>query len=235
MHHYGGVPAALRVDRSVAKQIRENPGWITIQVQQSSDPEVAATALARAGHEIAELDGGWRSAPNLRPGDSNGPKYISRVLPATTGPFLSIDGGYTPEKVLLTIPDIVVRHLQEAGISSAVVGTPEMGSTLCALHYVPRAAVLLLYPDPSAGAGQQSTIPNEWLAAAAEWLTDRHPPGRDLWAAMAGTVEFPVPASTAVEFLEECSRSRPPTSPLVAANPPTPEPVRKADAEGWKS
>ena len=106
---------AIRVGRGVVGRIREGPGGIVLQVQGASDRDAASVALERARADIANLDGGWRSAHGLGRGDRNNPKYVSEVMPAGTGPFLLIDGGFTPGRLLRTIPRLIADRLREAG------------------------------------------------------------------------------------------------------------------------
>ncbi|HSH60172.1 MAG TPA: hypothetical protein VK988_11130, partial [Acidimicrobiales bacterium] len=143
---------AVKVARGVLSRIRSYPDNIVIQVQGASDPEAAAAALARAGKEIANLDAGWRSAPNLGPTDRNNPQYVSPVLPTGTGPFIQVDGGHVPYQTLRAIPDIVVRHLVEAGVAEATVASPKEGGPLTEMFASGRgpspAVVLRLFPPP---------------------------------------------------------------------------------------
>jgi hypothetical protein len=210
---------AITVRESVRKGIRGDPSSILIQVQKSSDPERAETALGEARLEIAELDGGWESAPNLNEGDRNGPKYLSKVAKTPTGPVLYIDGGYTPDELLATIPEIITRHLADAGVTSAVIATPSTDGPFDDLHEVPRAIIMYLYlPPPPLGAlrGSRTTIPFEWLEKASAWLTEGLPPDGQVWT--SAMVQFPVGGSDALELLE---RPREGIVRLMASDPTT--------------
>jgi hypothetical protein len=96
---------AITVSRGLRKAIDDDPGSIQIEVFGAADVDSAAAALEHAANEIMALDGGWNSAPGLRPGDTNGPTFVSAVVRTSTGVFVTIDGGYTPLQLLATIPD----------------------------------------------------------------------------------------------------------------------------------
>lgn len=186
-----------------------------IQVQEASNANAAAAALESAREEIWNLDGGWRSAHGLSPGDRNNPKYVGGVLPAGTGPFITIDGGFIPYKLLRTIPDIVARHLAEAGVEDAVIASPPLGGPLLALPRVPRAVVLRLYPEPPARRGHRSRVPVQWLEEACHWLGDG---AEDELLASVGSVEFPLRQRDARALLEQCSELEAQRSLLVAGD-----------------
>lgn len=138
----------VKVARGLLSRIRENPGDIVIQVQRPSDVEAATVALERAREDIWNLDGGWESASGLTPKDRNNPKYVSGVARAGTGPFITIDGGYAPYGVLRTIPEVVGRRLEEAGVTEAVIDSPPKGGPLDQLGQLPWAVVLRVYATP---------------------------------------------------------------------------------------
>jgi len=196
-----GVEATLR------KRIRENPGGITIQVKRARNADAAAGALRTARAEIAQLDGGWQSAPGLGPEDTNGPTYLSPVTPSPSGPVLYVDGGHTPMALLDTIPDIVVAHLLAAGVTTATVGAPAQdgpnGRWL--LDPWPSSVVLRLYPPPpplKLGPGARwAKIPEPWFAEAANWVRGGGEPA--LWG-ITGPVGFPVPPDMAERHLQSC-------------------------------
>lgn len=218
----------VRIARGVRKQIRDNPRAITLQVRGAADVDVAASALRQARAEIAELDAGWRSAPGLGPGDTNGPKSVGEVLVTSIGPFITVDGGHTPDKMLQTIPDIVVRHVVGVGITEAIVAFPD-DRPLAALGDVPRAVWLTVCPPPSERRNETGKIPPDWLHEACRWAQGELGDRDELWAAI-DSVEFPLAAGDGFAFLDECQRSRAATSFLVAAKAPAPAPKRPRGA-----
>lgn len=69
----------ILIGRGVATRIPEYPDNVLIQVQGAANEEAAFRALAVARLEIADLDGGWSSAPGLGPQDRNNPPHVSTV------------------------------------------------------------------------------------------------------------------------------------------------------------
>ncbi|MGH9223206.1 MAG: hypothetical protein ACRD2W_05355 [Acidimicrobiales bacterium] len=181
----------VTVARGVRAKIHQDPGGILIQVQGASDTDVAAAALEAARVEIAGLDGGWESAPNLEPGQSNGPKYLAPIVPLPSGPILYVDGGETPEELLATIPDIVARHLEGAGVKRARIVSPRADGPIVDMRSALKGVLLRLYtpPDHPYDPYNWPAIPPEWFDVAAEWLA-AGPHEGTVWASTV--VEFPV-------------------------------------------
>lgn len=211
---------SVRVDRKLVSAIRDDPTGIRIEVRGTRDPVLAAEALEKAAAEIASLDGGWQSAHGLRPGDTNGPTYISAVTRMPSGAYLSVDGGSTPLDLLTTIPDIVARCLTESGVKAAVVSVPisvqhplydEIGRDLR------RAVVLHLFlRHPSIGQLVRqpwTKVPPAWLELAGSWVTEGYA-SADPVVAQIGSPIFPI---TAAEVLEAFERSRSSGSAMFAS------------------
>lgn len=211
----------LEVDPHVEAQIRENPTGISLQVVGASDAEAAAVALERARGDIHALDGGWRSAPNLNPGDRNGPTHVSAVMRLPTGPLISVDGGYTPLDLLATIPSLVARRLDETGVVGAHIIWPESDDDFDwwgAFYRVPRAVALHLSPvaPPTLGRGSRTTVPSSWLEAACTWLATTLRPGDELRAVVSPVV-LPFAVEDGPALLEQARSSGSAT--LVAGDP----------------
>lgn len=197
----------IRVARGVATRIREDHANLTIQVQQAAPLEAAVSGLERARADIWNLDGGWRSVPNLTPRDRNNPSYVSEVLPARTGPFIFIDGAYTPQRLLRTIPDIVADRLAEAGVWDAVIAAPRRGDTPLFELSSTRTVVLRMFPPPPASLPQRSELPARWLEEACAWV--RGPLGEDDDVAIdVDGMQFSLRAAEAMGFLEQCRSAR---------------------------
>ncbi len=207
----------VSVARGVLSRIREDPGGIVLQVRGASDPAAAELGLGRAGAEIWELDGGPRSAPGLGPGDRNNPKYVSEVYRTREGPFLMIDGGYTPAGLLRTIPDIIARHLAEAGVGEARIVSPPEGGPLDVLGKLPRAVVLRLFAQPSASLRRPPAVPASWLEEAEAWVSEGLDSDDELWAAVV-SVQFPLGLSDVRPFLDGCAETRAGLATLVAGD-----------------
>lgn len=184
----------MKVARGLLSHIRKNPGGIVIQVQGVPDREAATAALWKAVPEIAKL----------------GTRYLSPVLPAGTGPFIMIDGADMPFEVLRTIPDVVARHLSEAGLEEATIAPGTTQGPLVdrglVLQALPKAVVALLYPPPPERYGHFARIPREWFDTAATWVRTGLDPGADLMASVV-SVQFPVAPEAVAELLAECQRA----------------------------
>ena len=179
-------------------------------MQRASDPEAATAALSRAGAEIAGLDGGWKSASGLSPGDRNGPVYVGAVVPTPAGPFLYVDAGETPDELLATIPDIIIRHLRDAAVTRAVIASPQHTDTPLfdkgpVLDYLPRAVVLHLYPPPGP-MGRTPPIDPAWLDECASWVAEEFDGEAGAWA-QALSVVFPIERRSTREVFEQCRRA----------------------------
>lgn len=217
----------VNVTSALAQAIRDNPGAILIQVQRASDQGAATTALRRARAEIAALDGGWQSAPGLHPGDRNGPTTVSAVAETPDGPMLYIDGGYTPDEVLATIPDIVARHLRDAGVGDAVISSLETTESLDKLSELPNAVVLVLFAPPLSYVaiqdGQRPTISDACLDAAVAWVAEDLDEEDRIWAQTL--VTFPVTVGDARSLLAPERRRR---SLRIVSGDPTRARIRAA-------
>jgi hypothetical protein len=93
-----GLSRLLRPEATLLVMVRCNPAVA----------ERAERVLSLAAQDVRALDGGWRSAAGLQPGDRNGPKFVSEPVPTPLGPMVMADLGSTPRKVLAGIPALVV-------------------------------------------------------------------------------------------------------------------------------
>lgn len=221
---------AVRVERSLHRYIEENKEFL-IQVQMSSDLEAATDALRLAAEDVAALDGGWESAFGLSPGDANGPTGVG-VQVAPHGPVLGVDRGHTPDELLATIPSLIVRRLQEAGVTKAVLARPKQSETLVHVRTMPHAVVLHVFAAPLIPWYDQTSAndakpPDPLLNEACSWLTAGVGADHELWALVAPLIEVSVPAAQATAFLGEHGGL------LVAGRPPSPVPSERAKAERW--
>ena len=197
----------LKVAAGLRTAIRRSPGSILVQIQRATDPGLAAAALARARDDIAQLDGGWQSSPGLRPGDRNGPTYLSPVVDAPSGALLYVDGGHTPSDLLETIPEIITARLEQAGVRDALVSSPASQGPLSDLDLLPRAVVLYLYPPPLVdGRGRpRAIVPDRWLDEVWSWLTATARDGQVLAEVIA---QFTLDASEGASAFQLARRAR---------------------------
>lgn len=173
---------AVTVARGTMSRIRANPGAILIRIENASDVAAVIDALGRARIDIANLDGGWRSAPGLERGDTNGPEYVGDVIPASTGPCLFIDGDYTPYRLLRTIPAIIASHLEAAGVTEARIVCPDVNEGPLLTAFSRRSGPpslevhLSLLPPPQLLPRVYPYLPRDWPMAEGQDLEARPGP-----------------------------------------------------------
>jgi len=189
---------AVRVADGVADRVVEDRGGY-LQAQVQSGFEAARRALERAGEEIATLDAGWESAIGLHPGDANTPNYVSKVSDSPIGPYIYIDANSMPDEFLHRYPQIVADHLVRAGVTDALVTTPDFEGPLDNLLTLPGAVTL--HARPSYG----DVLPQAWLAEAVAWVRE----GAEDTGLVASTGPIQVSTSPgqAAELLDTCNRS----------------------------
>lgn len=208
----------MRVARGTRTRIRQFAPSVVLQIQEASDPDAALVAAARARAEILNLDGGHQAELRLGPDERNGPKDVSPVIPALSGPCISFDGGAIPTRVLTTVPEILVRHLEQAGVHDAVVTFPSVGPLVKAFSHaevdegVRRGVVLRLFSfpdeiplDPRPGRARGGRRTSDGLkplvSGASEWFEAAalHGPA----TVDMGAVEFEVPVREAASVLNQ--------------------------------
>jgi hypothetical protein len=102
-----------------------------------------------------------------------GLKFVSQVVPGPKGPLMWIDGGRTRLQVLMSVPDVIVANLRDAGVVTAEVTTSERGGVdvLQTIGMLGPCLTLRVFPDPPATEfGKYSPVPMEWLDHIWTWL-----------------------------------------------------------------
>lgn len=198
----------VRIAPDVEARIRRSPGRVVIQVQGASDPEAAAAALDRARPDIDRVA--------LR-----GTRAVERI---PSGPFVMVVDRDDGQKRMLTVPEVVARHLDAAGIEATIACIDQGGSLTSSLWGLPTlgpGVICRLYPPPPEIEEDPPTgLPDAWVAQAATWLTGDLAAGHALWCEV-GLVEFSLAAGDAASFLEQQRRHR--RSALVVAARPRPD------------
>ena len=180
----------IKVTRGLRRLIREFPDQIYLQVRQADDPEAAAVGLRNSLAELERLGQHHLSWD----GQALTPNNVGGVGVVPDGPFTSLDAKSVPAEELARIPDIVTRHLHEAGVTKAVLSEPTISGALDELEHTPRAVVLRVYmalrPD-------SMFLPEEpprwWVERAASWLVESS--GAEVLHARAGVPQFPLLAA----------------------------------------
>lgn len=149
----------IRVAPGAAETICLSAGDFVVQVTGASDQDAASAALTRVRADLLE----HATVTN----GADGPA-LSNVVLGPAGPLLRARfAGELDDDALRTIPDLIVRRLEEAGVAGAVVEVPELGGPLDALDACPNAVVLRLFPQPAGAAG---VLPPGWIDIACEWV-----------------------------------------------------------------
>ncbi len=190
-----------------------------LQVQGAADGPLAGVALGEARAEICRIDASAKvkAAHGLSAEDQLGPNYVAPVLPAASGPFLYVDAKAVPDKLLETIPDIVRRHLEQAGVPDAVVVSPPLGGTLEYLSSYPNAVLLRLYPSWTFSRERRRwRLPPEWLEEVAAWV-EGGLDGHDELLVAVDQMEFSLALGELAFFLEQCQHVGPSGCDVVGA------------------
>lgn len=162
---------------------------------EGADDQVAATSgLQAAATEISYLGG----------------SYVSDATPTPEGPVLYIDAGGVPPSNLRSILDVIVSHLEGAGVKTARLAFPETTSTLGVLEWVPNGVALHLYVGPPRLVSRPGSWPQEWVSTelppawvdeATAWVTEGRGPSDELWV-RRGVMEFTAAAADVRAQLE---------------------------------
>ena len=187
----------ITVAKGLVKRIVEYPGSISVQVRNADDPQAAAAALRKAVDDIKRL-GLDRFSEG---GDALTPNYVGGVVEIPSGPFITmVDAPSVPSDEVARIPDIVARHLAEAGVANAVIAPTVRSDALDTMDHTPRLVMLRLYPPHLRGPLETPVRPWHWVEEAWRWLAGAVGPGT-VHVSTAGAV-FPMPAPQVGPFLE---------------------------------
>ncbi|MGC5020335.1 hypothetical protein [Micromonospora sp. DT47] len=149
---------------------------VILQVRSTADPSLILAAMRASQPDLWELEG---DQP-----DETGPKSISRPVPLPDGPAMMMDLGSTPLPAAQTIPSLLTRRLEDAGVHDAEIGLADRGPRAGRYHlisrFTPAARALLRLP-----LGDGRPEPQRWLLdIAAQWLHAEHHPE----AQLSGTI-----------------------------------------------
>ena len=188
------LPAvSIRVVAGTTDLICDYADGFVVEVTDASDVDAAAVALARVRGDIGALTA-------VAAGDPEGP-VLSNPVMGPEGPMLRVARLEISDDALVTIPDLVVARLEEAGVLDATVRSPEPGGDLDRLDSCPNAVILRLFPPPL---GQGGRLPAEWIDIAGEWvLGDLRP--RDAVPLRLLAIEFDVKVADAPAILHQAS------------------------------
>lgn len=191
---------AVRVGPKTVQQLVAAGDTFALQVRDASDLGAALSALKLARVDVLGLaartrplgDGG-RAAPGA-------PPTVSSVVNAPGGPLFLVENLAADASLLSSIPDVIVRRLEKAGVQSATIEAPRRGGALDALDATAQAVVLRLFPRPR---GNATVLPLDWLDIACEWVAGDLYDVDDIRLRVLG-VEFDVPANEVPAVMHDC-------------------------------
>jgi hypothetical protein len=169
------VDMVVEVANGTGQRLVRGRSAVVVQVRSTQVVEsIRGLELARTG--IGGLEAGSDEVSHLRPGELAGPKQVSEVISTPDGPMLYLDlGEDLPAARIRGIPDLIVRSLQRAGVTEAVVCCPRRGGPLSQLYAgphddkpYPRGTGMLLWAPPTRTT--QRSVPGSWVDAAMSWL-----------------------------------------------------------------
>jgi hypothetical protein len=156
----------VRVGRDTVKRLKDAGDSFALQVRKPSDVTAAISALRLARVDVLGLAARTR-APGAGEPANPSPPTVSPVVNAPNGPLFVVEHLAADADLLRSIPRVIARRLEKAGVESATIDAPLRGGPLDALDSTRNAVVLRLFPRPRAGAA----LPADWLDIACEWVT----------------------------------------------------------------
>src|SRR5262245_55520170 len=131
---------AVRVGRDVEGRLVSAGDSFVLQVTSASDlgAEISALKLARV-----DLLGLVSGAVAVKAGAA---PTVSSVVNSPTGPLFLVEHLAADREIVRSIPDVIVRRLEKAGVDSATVEVPVRGGSLDRLDEAPYTVVLRLFP-----------------------------------------------------------------------------------------
>ena len=175
-------------------------GTFALQVREPSDLKAAIGALKLARVDILGLASGHSPATTV----ASEPPTVSSVVSLPNGPFFLVQHFPRRRELLESIPDVVARRLERAGVDSAEVVVPSRGGALDSLDTTTRAVVLRLFPRRRGGV---PIIPPDWIDVACEWVTGDLSDDEPVRVRALG-VEFAISAVEVPAVVHECGLAK---------------------------
>jgi hypothetical protein len=187
---------AIRVAPGAVGTILDYADGFVIAVREPSDLVKAASGLRALRVELSRLAG-------ASPAHPDGPA-VSEVVALPDGPLARFARLGVSDELLRTVPSRLTKHLEAAGVDSALIEAPEPGGALDALDVTPSAVILRLFPPPAGPAG---VLRPEWLDIACEWVLGDLPATSPVALRVLG-IELEVPAGEAPAIVHQCGVAR---------------------------
>src|SRR5258705_8696089 len=131
---------AVRIGREVGERLAAAGDAFALQVRGASALGAAISALRLARVDLL----GLAASAGAPPGAPT--PTVSSVVNSPSGPMFLVERLTAKADLLRSIPDVIVRRLEKAGLESATVEVPVRGGSLDRLDAVPYAVVLRLFP-----------------------------------------------------------------------------------------
>lgn len=194
--HSGAM--AITIARGVRSRMREQPESFILQVRGAKDPEAATAGLASAAKALFE---------------EMLAKFAAPPMPSPEGPWILVDAADQPRRVLDAILDLVVAHLESAGVGEATLSSPrnDFGPFNKAVQAAPtpRVVSLRLYPEPPRVEHYQrskATLPQAWLEEALAFVSDGLGDS-DRLTGIIELMESPLTLGDVAAFWDHCRRA----------------------------
>jgi hypothetical protein len=195
---------AVRVGRETVQRLAAAGDTFALQVRAPSDLGAAIGALKLARVDVLGLAARTRTTTDGDAGPAADHPTVSSVVNAPGGPLFLVENLAADAELLRSIPDVVVRRLEKAGVESATVEAPSRGGPLDVLDTTPQAVILRLFPRPR---GRATTLPPDWLDIACEWVTGDLGGDEATRLRVLG-VEFDVPAAEVSAVVHDCGLAK---------------------------
>ena len=183
------------------RQLAAAGDTFALQVREASDVRAAIGALKLARVDVLGLAARTRALEHGASPASGDPPTVSSVVNAPGGPLFLVENLAADATLVNSIPDVIVRRLEKAGVEFATVEAPPRGGVLDVLDSIPQAVVLRLFPRPR---GRATVLPPDWLDIACEWVTGDLFDDEEIRVRVLG-VEFDVPAGDVPTVLHDCA------------------------------
>jgi hypothetical protein len=164
---------AISVQEDLVRLLRDQV-TVEVQVRSPASPARLGSAVAAAVAEIRQIS--WPIG-----GADRDWIEVNDPVPVPGAYVLMADLGNTPPEIAETIPVILSRHLERAGIGEADIGlAPRMGSRYEIIEsFRPTARAWLRLPEP-ATLDEQRRLAVNFIEPAAEWLRGQEQPAMEL-------------------------------------------------------
>jgi hypothetical protein len=164
---------AISVQDDLLRLLRDQM-TVEVQVRSPVSPARLGSAVAAAVTEIRQIS--WPIG-----GTDRDWIEVNDPIPVLGGYLVMADLGNTPAEIGETIPVILARHLDRAGIGEAEIGLPaQLGSrSEIIASFRPAARAWLRLPEP-ATLEEHRRLAADFVGPAADWLRGQEHPGMQL-------------------------------------------------------